>query len=69
MLTARPWTTEALDAAAHPTELVPDPDWVWVNLDAEHHGIGTAACGPGELPRYRLHAQRFALPLAFQVGD
>ncbi|WP_433875240.1 glycoside hydrolase family 2 TIM barrel-domain containing protein [Sinomonas atrocyanea] len=69
MLTARPWTTEAVDAAAHPTELVPDPDWLWVNLDAEHHGIGTAACGPRELPRYRLHAQRFALPLAFHVED
>ena len=49
-LTARRWTSEALDAAKHPPDLVPDPDWIWVNADLAQHGIGTASCGPGVLP-------------------
>ncbi|MGA5038699.1 glycoside hydrolase family 2 TIM barrel-domain containing protein [Streptomyces capoamus] len=55
-LTARRWTTEHLDAAAHLTDLVPG-DTVWVNLDHAHHGIGSQSCGPGPLPRYRLRAE------------
>ncbi|MET9907093.1 glycoside hydrolase family 2 TIM barrel-domain containing protein [Streptomyces sp. NPDC006476] len=54
-LTARRWTTEQLDAATHRTDLTPG-DTVWVNLDHAHHGIGTASCGPGVLPQYRLGA-------------
>ncbi|GAB2874068.1 glycoside hydrolase family 2 TIM barrel-domain containing protein [Streptomyces mayteni] len=63
-LTARPWTSESLDAARHPTDLTPDRH-VWVNLDAAHHGIGSQSCGPGVLPVHRLHARafRFALTL------
>ncbi|MFJ8079898.1 glycoside hydrolase family 2 TIM barrel-domain containing protein [Streptomyces sp. NPDC096205] len=53
--TARRWTTEQLDAAAHRTDLVPG-DTVWVNLDHGQHGIGSQSCGPGPLPRYRLAA-------------
>ncbi|MDQ4490762.1 glycoside hydrolase family 2 TIM barrel-domain containing protein [Sinomonas sp. ASV486] len=67
ILTVRPWTTEALDAAAHPTDLVPDPRWLWMNLDDEQHGIGTGACGPIELPRYRLEAKRFRLSVALSA--
>lgn len=52
-LTARPWTSEDLDAARHPTDLVPG-DRIWVNVDAAQHGIGTAACGPDVLEQYRL---------------
>jgi beta-galactosidase len=52
-LTARPWTSEHLDAARHPTDLRPD-DRVWVNLDLAQQGIGSASCGPGVLPAYRL---------------
>lgn len=69
ILTARRWTSEALDAATHPTDLVPDPDWLWVNLDAEHQGLGSGACGPVELPAHRLDARRFRLSLAFRAGD
>ncbi|WP_046728422.1 glycoside hydrolase family 2 TIM barrel-domain containing protein [Streptomyces humi] len=53
--TARRWTTEQLDAAAHRTDLTPG-DTVWVNLDHGQHGIGSQSCGPGVLPPYRLHA-------------
>ncbi|WP_327352511.1 glycoside hydrolase family 2 TIM barrel-domain containing protein [Streptomyces sp. NBC_01304] len=51
--TARPWTTEQLDAAEHRTDLVAG-DKVWVNLDHRLHGIGSESCGPGVLPQYRL---------------
>jgi beta-galactosidase len=52
-LTVRPWTSEQLDLARHPTDLVPG-DRVWVNLDLAQQGIGSASCGPGVLPAYRL---------------
>ncbi|MER6538926.1 glycoside hydrolase family 2 TIM barrel-domain containing protein [Streptomyces sp900105755] len=54
--TARRWTTEELDAAAHRSDLTPG-DTVWVNLDHGQHGIGSQSCGPGVLPQYRLHAK------------
>ena len=47
------WTSEQLDAARHPTDLRPG-DRVWVNLDLAQQGIGSASCGPGVLPAYRL---------------
>ncbi|WP_028063541.1 glycoside hydrolase family 2 TIM barrel-domain containing protein [Solirubrobacter soli] len=53
-LTVRPWTSEALAAAKHPPDLAPDPDWVWVNADLAQQGLGSASCGPGVLPQYRL---------------
>jgi beta-galactosidase len=53
-LTVRPWTSETLAAARHPTDLVPDDDWLWVNADLAHQGLGSASCGPGVLPQYRL---------------
>jgi beta-galactosidase len=66
-LTARPWTSEALAAARHPPDLVPDPDWVWVNADAAQQGIGTASCGPGVLPQYRLDPRPVTLALLFRA--
>ncbi|SDC44814.1 beta-galactosidase [Streptomyces prasinopilosus] len=54
--TARPWTSERLDAARHLTDLVPGGT-VWVNLDHAQHGIGSQSCGPGPLPRYALRAE------------
>jgi beta-galactosidase len=52
-LTVRPWTSEQLDRARHPTDLRPDGR-IWVNLDLAQQGIGSASCGPGVLPAYRL---------------
>jgi beta-galactosidase len=69
-LTVRPWTSEHLDQARHPTDLVPD-DRIWVNLDHAQQGIGSASCGPGVLPSHRLDpapttftVRLFALPSA-----
>lgn len=67
--TARRWTSQQLDAAAHHTDLVPG-DTVWVTLDHAQHGIGSQSCGPGPLPRYHLTAApaRFALRLTELAG-
>jgi beta-galactosidase len=54
-LTVRPWTTAALDRAAHTADLVPDGR-TWLTLDAGHNGIGSASCGPSLPPQYLLAA-------------
>ena len=54
-LTVRRWTSEQLDRARHTAELS-DEGYVYVGVDAGQQGIGTASCGPGPLPRYRLGA-------------
>ena len=63
-LTVRRWTSEQLDRARHTAELS-DEGYVYVGVDAGQQGIGTASCGPGPLPRYRLDAgpARFAVVL------
>ncbi|MGN6743893.1 MAG: glycoside hydrolase family 2 TIM barrel-domain containing protein, partial [Amnibacterium sp.] len=55
--TASPWTSAELAAAAHPTELPDALDRCRLTIDLAEHGIGTASCGPGVLPRYRLDAR------------
>ncbi|GGR73434.1 MULTISPECIES: glycoside hydrolase family 2 TIM barrel-domain containing protein [Streptomyces] len=67
-LTARRWTTEQLDAAAHRTDLVPG-DTVWVNLDHGQHGIGSQSCGPGPLPQYHLRAEPAEFSFVFSATD
>ncbi|MEV4427484.1 glycoside hydrolase family 2 TIM barrel-domain containing protein [Streptomyces sp. NPDC049602] len=62
--TARRWTTERLDAAAHDNELVPG-DTLWLHLDHAQHGIGSQSCGPGVLPEHRLDAAPAAFSLTF----
>jgi beta-galactosidase len=63
-LTVRRWSTEQLDAARHSSDLRPS-DRVYVNVDAAHHGIGTASCGPGTLPQHVLRAGRYTLTVRF----
>ncbi len=62
-LTVRRWTTEDLDAARHTNELTPR-DRIFVNLDLAQNGIGSASCGPGVLPQYRLAPA----PVTFEIG-
>ena len=52
-LAVRPWTTHALDRAAHPTDLEPDGH-TWVTVDVGHNGIGSASCGPPLPAAFRL---------------
>ncbi|MGI8457024.1 MAG: glycoside hydrolase family 2 TIM barrel-domain containing protein [Propionibacteriaceae bacterium] len=57
---ARPWSTAALAAADHTYDLAPDGR-LHLTLDHREHGIGTAACGPGVLPAYRLDPDALSL--------
>lgn len=66
-LTARPWADSALQAAAHPHELVPDGA-LWLHLDAAGHGLGSAACGPGVLADAALRPAPVTLQLRLSVG-
>ncbi|WP_229835286.1 glycoside hydrolase family 2 TIM barrel-domain containing protein, partial [Dactylosporangium sucinum] len=65
-LTVRPWPAGALDAATHPTDLSADGR-TWLTLDAGHHGIGSASCGPGPLPAYLLAAAPTRLDLTLTL--
>ncbi|MEO7061234.1 MAG: glycoside hydrolase family 2 TIM barrel-domain containing protein, partial [Lapillicoccus sp.] len=56
---ARPWSVAALAAADHTPDLVPDGR-THLALDHRRHGIGTAACGPGVLPAYRLQPEHLS---------
>jgi beta-galactosidase len=66
--TVRPWTSEDLDAAKHPHDLV-ERDRLYVNLDAGLQGVGSAACGPGVLPEHRLLPEATAFTLGFEVTE
>ncbi|HJP77629.1 MAG TPA: glycoside hydrolase family 2 TIM barrel-domain containing protein [Pseudonocardiaceae bacterium] len=61
-LTARRWTSADLDAAKHTSELRAG-ELVWLNLDIAQQGLGSASCGPGVLPRYRL----LPVPVTFEL--
>jgi beta-galactosidase len=52
-LTVRPWHRSLVAATAHDHEL-PAATETWVSIDAASSGVGTASCGQGVLPRYRL---------------
>ena len=62
--TVRPWSPEALTAARHTPDLVPDGR-TYVHLDATHHGIGSGSCGPPPQPGHSLAAHAVDLTLGF----
>ncbi|MFD7426099.1 glycoside hydrolase family 2 TIM barrel-domain containing protein [Streptomyces sp. NPDC059818] len=67
-LTARPWTSEDLDAARHPTDLAPRGA-LYVNADLAQHGVGSASCGPGVLPAHRLLPGPSTLTVGFEAME
>jgi beta-galactosidase len=62
--TVRRWSPELLTAARHTPDLVPDGR-TYVHLDAAHHGIGSASCGPPLQPGHSLAAHPVDLALGF----
>ena len=52
------YSLRTLDEAKHPYELQREEE-VFLNLDYDHHGIGSGSCGPPPLPQYRLEAKPF----------
>ncbi|MEV4969902.1 glycoside hydrolase family 2 TIM barrel-domain containing protein [Streptomyces scopuliridis] len=72
-LTVKPWPTGVLEAAAHTVDLTPDGR-LHLNIDLEHHGLGSGSCGHPVQPRHHLAAvpARFTLgfgPLGEEAGD
>ncbi|GAA1749041.1 glycoside hydrolase family 2 TIM barrel-domain containing protein [Nonomuraea bangladeshensis] len=63
--TARRWTSEQLEAARHPIDLSPG-EHVWLNLDLEQYGLGSASCGPGVLPQYVRPVRSASFRLRFE---
>ncbi|MHA4819843.1 glycoside hydrolase family 2 TIM barrel-domain containing protein [Streptomyces aculeolatus] len=65
--TARRWTSHALEAAAHHSDLTPS-DHIHLTLDHAVHGLGSASCGPGVLPAHHLTpaTARFEIRLSHQ---
>lgn len=63
-VTLRPWTSQALEAAAHTVDLVPD-DRVWFTMDVAQHALGTAACGPLPQEKNVLSARPFRIGVRF----
>lgn len=62
-LTVRAWSTAVLENARHSCDLRPDGR-IHVHLDHDHHGIGSAACGP-RLPAAHTLAP---VPVSFTIG-
>lgn len=60
--TARRWTSEALESARHPQDLV-DSGRVWLNLDHAQQGLGSASCGPALPERYRVDVRDYSWSL------
>jgi beta-galactosidase len=67
-VTARPWSAGELAATTHDDALRGDGR-THVVIDLVQAGVGTAACGPGVLPPYRLRARRVTGSLLFSLTD
>lgn len=67
-LTVRPWSAAALMATAHDDGLRSDGR-AHVTIDLVRAGVGTARCGPGVLPAYRLPAQTVTGGIRFALSD
>jgi len=67
-LTVRPWSTETVAATTH-DHLLRGDGRTHVVLDLAQHGVGTAACGPGVLPQYRLGAREVRASIHFAVHE
>jgi beta-galactosidase len=64
---AQPWSHADLAAAEHTVDLAADGR-LHLTIDHRQHGIGTASCGPGVLPAYRLDPARLtAEDLSFEL--
>jgi beta-galactosidase len=62
----RPWSSRALAAAAHPTDLQSDGT-THLTVDFAHHGLGSNSCGPDATPAHRLHPHVLERELRIQL--
>jgi beta-galactosidase/evolved beta-galactosidase subunit alpha len=52
------FTTMDLENARHTTDLV-KRNFITLNLDHQHNGIGSASCGPAPWPQHLLKPEEF----------
>ncbi len=52
------YTTQDLEQAKHPPELTRLDEVIW-NVDYAQSGLGSAACGPGSLEKYKIYPREF----------
>jgi beta-galactosidase len=64
---ARRWTSEDLERARHPHDLV-DSGRVWLNVDHRQLGLGSASVGPAIPERYRIPRERTTWRVRFSAG-
>ncbi len=63
-LTIRPWSPAVVAATTH-DHLLPQSNSAHIAIDFACSGVGTAACGPGVLPAYRLPAREVSGSVTF----
>jgi beta-galactosidase len=64
-LTIRPWSPYQVAKTSH-DHLLGDSSTAHIVFDFACSGVGTAACGPGVLPKYQLPAQNFSGQVLFE---
>ena len=67
-LTVRPWSTHKVAQTSHDHLLGPSST-AHIVFDFACSGVGTAACGPGVLPKYQLPAQDFSGQVLFEFDS
>lgn len=67
-LTVRPWSPAVVSQTSH-DHLLPATDSAHIVIDFACSGVGTAACGPGVLAKYRLPAQSVTGQLFFELKN
>jgi beta-galactosidase len=65
--TVRRWTSEQLEVARRPTDLIPG-DRVWLNVDHRQQGIGSASVGPALPEQYRVPREHTTWSVRLSVG-
>lgn len=59
------YTTAEMDRAQHPYELKECGGTVF-RVDADHHGLGSASCGPDVLDKYKLKTRDFKFTVSLE---
>ena len=58
------YSTQQLLKGKHSWQLEPCPDGFWyLTIDAAHRGVGTGACGPDPLDKYKVRPGKYELEL------
>ncbi len=67
-LTVRPWSPHEIAQTTH-DHLLGASSTAHIVFDFACSGVGTAACGPGVLPKYQLPAQNFSGQVFFELTN